>query len=487
MHIKTLQKKATLCVRLFFVSFLFVQSVFAQSDKETAFHYYLDFKLDSCEFQINQIKDQAYSIYLESLIESTKIFLSDDIEIYKSRKDRESDLLTKVVQSEHNDATIHFLQSEIKIQWAILGMKYGDEFSAFWNLRQAYSQTQKNIENYPEYLPSQKTIGLLQVLFGIVPDKYNWILNIFGIEGDAAKGFDSLKKISESQTEYALESRIMAALLQTYLLSEPEAGLEIITKIHTNQKYLLIDYAYCLIAMKNAKSELALEVVEVAEQYQQPFKLPQLYYVLGEIFLQKGELDKAISNYQLFIKHQSGLSLIKDAYYKIGICYLIEGKTKLSSKNFELASENGWAKNEADNYAQIQIEKRDFSHNNLYRLRYATDGGYYENALKIQSQISQVNLQGRILCEYYYRSARLIQKTGKLEVAIEYYQKTIEAQKDNPWYYAPNAALQLGTIYISLNDNENSGKYLESVFNFKNHPYQKSIRQKAKTLLKTLD
>lgn len=491
-HIKILQKKASLCVRLFFVLFLFAQDGISQTKNtdhhEAAFSYYLNLQFDSCTYQLELIDDKPYSIYLESLIETTKIFLSDDIDVYKSNKGLESELLKKVDQILLPEQERRFIQSEIKIQWAILKMKYGDEFSAFWNLRQAYLQTQKNITNHPEFLHSHKTMGMLQILFGIVPEKYSWVLNLFGIEGDVEAGLQSLQKITNSNSEYNLESRILTALLQTYLLSQPDQGFETIKDIQIGQRQLLTVYTYCLIAMKNAQSELALAEIESSKNHNyQPFRLPQLYYVLAEIYLQKGEWEKAISNYQLFIQYHSGLSLIKDSYYKIGICYLIEEKSGLAQISFKSATENGWTKNEADNYAQSQIDKADFSHKNLYQLRYATDGGYYKSALKLQSELKELDLQGRNLCEFYYRSARLEQKISNLEKAINHYQKTIEAQKDAPWYFAPNAALQLGMIYKKKNDIQNSEKYLELVFDYKNHPYQKSIRQKAKTLRKSLD
>jgi tetratricopeptide (TPR) repeat protein len=119
-------------------------------------------------------------------------------------------------------------------------------------------------------------------------------------------------------------------------------------------------------------------------------------------------------------------------------------------------------------------------------LRFATDGGFYDEAKRIQSGIDVGQLTGQDLCEYYYRTGRLMQKIDDSLVAMVNYEKTIEIQGENDWYYAPNAALQLGYIHLQQNDPAKAKYYLELVFEYHNHPYEKSIRQKAKTALKSI-
>ncbi len=489
---KIFNRKAALCVRLFLLlTFFHVQGqakLLHKLDEQNAFRFYLNLEFDSCLLTLNNSQENPYTFYLESLVEATKVFLADDENLYKAQKEKESQLLSKIENSHFEDQQKQFLLSEVKIQWSILKIKYGDEFSAFWGLRQAYHLTNANLENHPDYIPSRKSLGFLNILFGIVPDKYHWILTLFGVDGNASEGLKHLKFVAENENPYALESQVLIALLNTYLLNQPEKGLATIKEIQDTEKGLMIDYAFSLIAIKNSESALALEVLNNANhEYGEPFKLPQLYYLLGEIHLQKGKINQAIENYLQFIHQQSGLSLIKDSYYKIGICYLIQDNMILANKNFEHVLVNGWTKNEADEYAQNQVETGSYSSKELYKLRYATDGGFYENAQRIQSSIDVSKLNGKDLCEYYYRTARLMQKTNQINLAIEYFLKTLEAQDDKSWYFAPNAALMLGLIYKDQNEYEKADRYLQLVFSYKNHPYQKSIRQKAKTLLNDMD
>ncbi len=46
----------------------------------------------------------------------------------------------------------------------------------------------------------------------------------------------------------------------------------------------------------------------------------------------------------------------------------------------------------------------------------------------------------------------LTHKTNNLTAAREFYQYTIDLAGDAPWYFAPNASLQLGYIEWAAND-----------------------------------
>lgn len=490
-HIKILSEKAKLRIRLFLLPVFLVVVLghvsFSQSIENAVFGRYLNLQFDSCRGALPKMVNREYAYYLSSLIQTSEIFLSDDIEFYKSNKHLEGETIMNLETPSLSEAQINFLQSEVKIQWAILKMKFGDELAAFWDMKQAYNIAAKNVDEHPDFLPSYKSMGLLYVLFGMAPDKLNWLLSIFGLEGDIEAGMKLLLSVQKSSTAYALESSVMAALLNSYLLNKPDLGFSQITEIKSQHKYLLIDYVYGLISMKNSNSQFALAGLDQAEKtYTEPLALAQIYYLLGEIYLQKGETRMAIQYFQKFIKNQKGLSLLKDAYFKIGLCHLINEEESLAEQNFDLALSQGWAKNEADTYAQSQVESRQFSATSLYRLRFATDGGFYDEAKRIQSEIDVDQLTGQDLCEYYYRTGRLMQKIDNRSAAIIHYEKTIEIQRENHWYYAPNAALQLGYIHLQQNDVAKAKYFLELVFEYNNHSYKKSIRQKAKTALKSI-
>lgn len=483
--------KANVTIRLFLLALLqaapatvFSQNNSAESYINAAYGQYLNFQLESCSRTLASAPVDPMIRYQQVLLNSTEIFISDDRDLYKDRKSMESEQLDNLMfTAEYNN----FLKSEIKLQWAVLKLKNGDEFSAFWGLRQAYNIAKENVEEYPDFLPSHKTLGLLHVLYGVFPDKYDWILSLFGIEGDVDLGISELTKVHGSNHFLSLEAGISIGMLYAYLLNDAQKGVDAMESIHAQSERLLIDYAYSLILMKNAQSDVALNVLEESKnQYPKPFAIPQVYYLLGEINLQKGQLKEAIAQYQQFLAHQSGMNMVKDANYKIGICYLIKGNKVEASSFFNKAKDVDYAKNEADKNAASEVESGHYSYKKLYQMRYATDGGYYELAQQTLLDIDVDSLQDRDICEYHYRSARLYHKTEKIDNAIESYLKTMALQEDQSWYYAPNSALQLGLIYKSRLEYDRAEEYLRAINKYKDYPYQTSIRQKAKAALKEI-
>ncbi|HEY8401534.1 MAG TPA: hypothetical protein VIK89_09745, partial [Cytophagaceae bacterium] len=83
-------------------------------------------------------------------------------------------------------------------------------------------------------------------------------------------------------------------------------------------------------------------------------------------------------------------------------------------------------------------------------------------------------------------TGRLHHKVGSINDAIDYYLKTIELSPPDTYYFAPNAALQLGYIYKRKSDKENARKYFQKALTYKNYEYKNSIDNKAKAALNEL-
>jgi tetratricopeptide (TPR) repeat protein len=123
----------------------------------------------------------------------------------------------------------------------------------------------------------------------------------------------------------------------------------------------------------------------------------------------------------------------------------------------------------------------------LSRIRYFTDGGYYDRA---KSEIKSVNASEfktlKEKTEFVYRKARLYHKSGEVAEAKDLYNETIIKSGSEPWYFAPNACLQLGYILLEENSTEGAASYFEKALSYKRHEYKNSIDSKAKSALAKL-
>ncbi len=436
--------------------------------------------------QAHQLIPQPVSAqehYVKALAEALELLITEDGEKYTEYEDNFNhrlDLKTKPTVPEEL-----FLQAEIRLQWAFVYLKFGHEFDAALNLGQAYLTVQEIKKRFPSFQAIKKTSGLLEIIIGSVPQKYNWVLGLLGIEGSVGAGFEELESIRLSDSPLALEANLIHILIQGFLLQQPgPASTEIdnlLIHFPANRLALFLGTA---IKIKNGQSEEALLMLDSLSR--QPLGLPLYYadYLKGEIYLYKEEYLNSISSYRWFINHYNGQNYIKDAHYKIGLCYWLNGNANDAGSIFKQAKVLGKEASEADKYAARSLAEGELPHVKLTKARYATDGGYYEKANQILESLKSGDIPTlRDQLEFHYRKARVAHKLHDLVAAKRYYQQCIDLNGDEEWYYAPNACLQLGYIARGEGNNTLARNYFNKALLYNKHEYKNSIDSKAKSAL----
>ena len=188
-----------------------------------------------------------------------------------------------------------------------------------------------------------------------------------------------------------------------------------------------------------------------------------------------------------YLNNFSGKNTLKNTYYKIFLTYWLNDENEKARTYFNKIPFVGQKLYDSDNYAQKVSENKEYPDKNLTKIRLFTDGGYYEKALEIVKTISLSDFRlKKDKLEYFYRIGRLYHKYGKINDAITYYLKTIQLTTTETYYFAPNASLQLGYIYLSKGDKQTARIYFTKALNYKSHEYKNSIDNKAKVALNNL-
>jgi TolA-binding protein len=469
---------------------LFICHVHAQEwtfDAKTQQAYDLVLNLQITEAQALIPKPESpQEEYVASFAEAIELLVTEDIEKfseYEARFIKRRERRIKLSSEEEL-----FMQAEIALQWTFIYLKYGHEFDAATNLRQSYQTTQEVKKRFPKFRAINKTSGLLDVIIGSVPEKYDWILALLNMEGNVDAGMQELEGVQSSDHVLAFEASLLKALTLGFVLQKTdEAIVEIKKDIAEHPTNKLALFMGATLYIKNSQSEEALTLL--GKMNDQPAGLPVYYadYLRGEIYLHKAEYLNAISAYRNFISHYQGQNYIKDANYKIGLCYLLNGNTSDAQAIFKQARSVGKESAEADRYAARSMADTELPHVKLTKVRYATDGGYYKDASKALADISPKELPTlRDQVEYYYRKARIAHKTGDLVTAQESYLKVIQLNGNEPWYFAPNSYLQLGYLAVAANKKEQAREYFSKALTYKKHEYKNSIDSKAKSALAQL-
>lgn len=453
---------------------------------QRAYDFVLNLQPDSARRLIPEPKT-AQETYIISLSETLELLLTEDPELYETYHDNYNARLGQRTKSSLPEDL--FLQGELRLQWAFVYLKFGHEFDAAWNLREAYLCVKDCRDKFPAFQAIRKTSSLLQVMIGSIPEKYDWVVSLMGMEGSISEGLEELQSLRHTSHTLDLEADLLYASLQGFLLQQPDKGMAVIeTMLEKYPDQRLVNLVGAAIAIKASRSEEALKMLLNLEKNYKGTRLAYGFYLKGEVYLHKAQYVEAERAYRWFINNFKGQNNIKDAYYKIVLCFWLNGNANDAQFAFEAAKGKGREASEADKYAARCLASGELPNVPLSRARYFTDGGYYERATQVLDSIRSPQIpttQDHI--EYYYRRARLAHKQGNLEEAKKNYLLAIDyTEEDTPWYYVPNSYLQMGYIVRDEGNLEQAEQYFKEARAYPEHEYKNSIDSKAKSALSQL-
>jgi hypothetical protein len=382
-----------------------------------------------------------------------------------------------------------FALAEVKMQIGISKLLFGNKLSASWDIRQAYLQYVTNSKKHPNFIPNKKTLGVLQVLIGSVPDNYRWFLNIIGMKGDVDTGLYNLRTAATKENPFQEESQLLYALILQLVDQKQESqALKIIEKL-TEQEPDNLLYRFTAIHLfkKTKNTDQALKYYLKRPQGNMYLSFPYLHHMAADMYLNSGNYDASIRENQLFLKLHKGEHYVKAAHFKLYLAYLLDNHSPQALWYYNKINQVGISEIEEDKYAAKFVEKREQPEKNLLIARLRTDGGYYKQALKALDGVdttrsAPISVRG----EYLYRKARIYHGMEEEELAVKYYKETIEVCGSSDLYFAPNAALQLGYIHQLQNRKELAKYYFKKAQTYHGHEYKSSIDAKAKLALSAL-
>lgn len=459
---------------------------FNEKEKE-AYKYIISLQPDLAAPLLQE--DRPASLYLKNLSETLRIIITEDKALFDKYEAGVNLRISSINDLRSDSPYKNFYLGEMYLQKAFVNLKFGNDWTAAWDFRSAYKLIMKNEDHQNEkFIPKYKSLGLLNVMIGSVPERHHWILNLLGMNGSIQQGLEEIKMVSESGGVFKDEAQAIYLLLQAYLLNQTEKAVTDFSLLYkSNDENLLFGYLYMSLLVKNSQSQQALEVFHQLDKLDDTYLIFNfLNYMAGEIYLQKGEYALAETYFNKFLSDSEGLNFVKDSYYKLFLIYWLSDQENKALAMHKKAQSAGVTIVEADKHAAKNLKQTEFPNKIIMKLRLLTDGGFYDEAEKLLLIPITVNSKKERV-EFTYRKARLFHKTGKLKNAIALYQETIDASAGENWYFAPNACLQVGYIYQNNNDPSRAQHYFNRVLSYKNHEYKNSLDNKAKAALASFE
>lgn len=428
------------------------------------------------------------NIYLQNLNDVLELVFTEDEKRYSELKDKESERLDLLDDLTNDSPYIGFIRAEIKLQWAFVKLKFGHTWSGVWSLRRAYKTIEDNIEEHPEFKLNYKTLGLLHVIFGAVPDNQQWVLSILGLEGDVALGLKEIEEIKNADNLFQTELNLISSLIESYLLEDHKAALSRLDTDSNQEKSLAEAYITSLILMKSHEARRSAVILKRALG-QNHNNLFLFNYLLGEAQFQGGDYVNAHQNYITFLNGIQGSGQKKDAMMKLAMCDLfLKNDSDLFKKAWANAADLKSSEAEADKNAEKILSEKPLPNFDLLRIRFAIDGGYYAFADSLIAIVEISKIKPYEVFELDYRKARSAHLQGDFALALDQYYKVISnAEKLPETYFVPNSYLQIGYLKLEQGDKGQAEMYFNKVIEFKNHPYKNSLDSKAKIAIESIN
>ena len=434
--------------------------------------------------------------YLESLADMIEMGVLENKNKYEDFLTQQQ-LRTKLVEKfNENSPYRNFLIAEIHLHTAFIKLKYGHEVKGANEIIKAYRILTKNTLQFPTFIPQQKSLGILHIVIGSMPKKYQWITNIFGIRGNINQGIQELENVSRNDKIFSVEAEMFQFILYTYIVSNlGDKSKELITFIQKNPKNLAITFVGTSLLIKLGKSEAALNLIKTRPCTDEYLSIPFFNYFLGEIYLQKGKYFDANNAYQDFIRTHHGFNFLKDAHYKIYLCNNLSNDSKFDSKILNNVIKFGETIVEPDKMALKSTQQilklkvqLNLTEKSLKRVQLATEGGYYQEGLSILTKMDESimpDVKNKV--EKIYREARIFHLMGNVDAASTRYQKVIALSVKQPtWSFAPRSCLYLGNILQAENNKIKAIYFYKKSLEYEDYEGSNSVEIKANAGLNEL-
>jgi len=435
---------------------------------------------------VKQMEPENLSVYhIENYIDFFTIFINEEKDEFERLENNKNLRLDKIRQGPKDSPYYLFCQAEIQLQWALSRLKFEEYFTAFSEINKSYKQLENNLELFPAFKGSLKSLGVIHAIVGTVPDNYRWGLKLIGrLDGTIAQGKLELEEVieySEQQNFIFKEEAIVSyAFLLLHLENNSDLAWETISKAKLNTKQNpLACFVIANMALRSGRCETALKVLQQRPRGNQYLPFYYLDLLQGYALLYK--LDPSADYFiERYLNNYRGVNMIKDAYQKLAWYFLINGNSIAYKNNMRLCQIRGNTLVDSDKNAMKEAQNVAIPNSTLLKARLLFDGGYYQRAkemLDAEPVSSYKEEQHRL--EYAYRKGRVNHALRNYSDAISNYSYSITNGADRPYFYACNAALQCGIIYEKFTDYERARHYYTLCTELSPSDYKNSLHQKA--------
>ncbi len=434
-----------------------------------------------------QNPDNLIPVLLESYIDFYVLFLNEDPKDYQILYPRFSERIDVLEDGPKKSPYYLFCLSTIRLQKAIVAIKFGKFWDAGWDFRKAYQLIKDNKKQFPTFAPNELIYGSLHAIIGTIPKGYKWIASIFGMRGSLSDGMKTVNSFINSNDPQARiffnEAAFIYPYLTFYLENRKEDAMIFIQqrKLDLVNNHLHVFMAANL-AINNKQSAYSQNVILNRNKSEEYLKTSFWDFELGFTKINHLETQDAIKYLESFLTNFKGKFYVRDACQKLSWCYYLQGNQAKAEEVRNIILKRGSTDTDADKQALRDAKSGKWPNLLLLKARLLSDGGYHSEAAGLlQGKTEDDFTKEEDKLEFAYRVARIYDDLGRDEDAIRNYQIAIRLGIKRKEQYAAKAALQIGQIYEKKGQKALAIVYYQKCLDMDDHEYKDSLDQKAKS------
>lgn len=476
--------------------FLFLSSLHAakyfdfNASARNAYQKVLSLRFVEARIAIEEMKqgepDNMVGPLVENYFEFLQIFVDDDRAAYKRLSKNMDARIDKVSRGDRNSPWNLYCQAEIRLQWAVLRGRFGDQISSLSDIKQAYALLEENQRKHPDFVANKKSLGIIHAIVGNVPEEYRWAIKAAGgMTGTVDQGLAELDAVlvyaKNNDFPFEEETLVAYSFLQLYLNNQDTKAWNTLKNSRLNPTTNpLAAYALANMAIKLGKTDEAIRLLENAPVGGAFHPFYYRNYLLGMAKLYRLDLDANLP-LQQFTKTFPGQNALKETYQKLAWHHLVHGNESGYRTYIGYVKNKGSQQSDPDKAALREANSGEIPDPVLLRARLLFDGGYYIRANELLKDVApDYTGQRKNKLEYTYRMGRINHKLGRVQEAIRLYTQTIDSGAKEPWYFACNAALQLGALQEENRDLKSARTAYQRCLSIHPQEYASSLHARAK-------
>jgi tetratricopeptide (TPR) repeat protein len=425
--------------------------------------------------------------YLRNYNNFIRMFVSQDPQLYEEYAPARFDHFSEIEKLDESSPFKNWMLGNMHLQWALSKVMFGDYLSAVIEFNKAYRLIDKNMEEFPGFKPNELSAGVLNIIIGLVPEQYNWLLNLLSMRGDIQRGKEQLTyflNLSEVNPEYAAfyeETLFFSGFVEMNI--HPDTNKlawikEEASAIHDS--VLLITFLRLNLLMRTGKNQDALVLFKEMEPFlNQAYPFHYLRYLNGECLQRAQKWQSSYNEFDYFTAHFMDENYIKDAWRKKAwAAFMLEDSAQYL-KCMQEVKLRGDDRIDIDKEALASAENDQYPNKNLLLSRILFDGGYYSEVLDVLYAIDTSGYSDNDKLDYVYRTGRVYHEMNNFEKAKTYYGLALSLGKNSDSYYAANATLKLGELYESEGNISLAKEAYSNCMNLDFKQYKNSILRRA--------